>query len=519
MIPNRYALQVVTRFAAILLAVASISSWCWPGPVQAAGMVTAEGNLVRVETKTLKAVLDRGLLTSLVRKSDNVELVKASADERQALQLVYTGGTTATLGYEIGDRVRSLQINDNLVHVRVESWYGDGVIAVSADTESGDLIIEPSAYASRPGLRACRWVLAGIQPGLELIAPFFQGVRLAFAEPLVKDSHWPWPHSWEAGLVILQGAKGGLWVHCRDSQYRYKSLKVGTPGDERSLGFDTDAYGPLDNSLGAGGLAWRINVYAGGWEEPAAVYREWLAKAYGMENRTRPQWVERVKLALSWVRSDPALLEALSAKVKPERILLHVSDWRSDGYDQNYPTYEPSRQGEQFIRKAIEMGFHAMPHFNSVDMDPTHPTYNYIRDFQYRDLETRRVQGWSWYQGSTKPVPESNAARMRHQSENTMVKVHPGLSMWRSILAENILPAARRLSLEVVFLDVTLCCWNIHNTLVENTTPAQGMKELEALIGSLGGGLVVGGEGRNEITMQDQQFSQVHLYQSWQSNR
>ena len=95
-----------------------------------------------------------------------------------------------------------------------------------------------------------------------------------------------------------------------------------------------------------------------------------------------------------------------------------------------------------------------------------------------------------------------------------MIKVHPGLGMWRSILAEKILPTAESLSLELLFLDVTLCTWNLHNCLVDNTTPTEGMKRLEALIGSLGKGYVVGGEGRNEITMQDQAFAQVHLYRS-----
>ena len=483
-----------------------------------AGMVTAEGNLVRVETKTFKAVLDRGLIVSLVRKSDGAELVSTSADQKQALQLIYRRQEAVSLGYEIGDRFRCIQINDNLVHVRIESWYGDAVIAVSADPETGELVIEPGGYASRPGLRACRWVLAGIKPGLELVAPFFQGVRLAFEETLVKNSHWNWPHFWEAGLVILQGDKGGFWVHCRDNRFRYKSLQVGMPGDDRCLGFETEAYGPIDDNLGAGGLAWRINVYDGGWEVPAAIYRDWLAKAYNLEDKVRPAWVDEVSLALSWVHSDPALLDALAAKVKPERVLLHVSEWRSDPYDENYPTFQPSAQGEQFIRKARAMGFHAMPHFNSIDMDPTNPAYNYLRDFQYRDIETGRVQGWAWYQGSTKPVPESNAARTRHRDKKTMVKIHPGLGMWRSILAENILPAAQKLQLEIVFLDVTLCSWNVRNGLVENTTPTEGMKRLESLIGSLGHGLAVGGEGRNEITMQDQAFAQVHLYQSWQSN-
>ena len=37
--------------------------------------------------------------------------------------------------------------------VRLHGWDADGVIAVSEDVESGDLIVEPSAYSSRPGVR------------------------------------------------------------------------------------------------------------------------------------------------------------------------------------------------------------------------------------------------------------------------------------------------------------------------------------------------------------------------------
>jgi len=155
-----------------------------------------------------------------------------------------------------------------------------------------------------------------------------------------------------------------------------------------------------------------------------------------------------------------------------------------------------------------------MPHFNSIDMDPSHPAYHYIRDFQYRNIETKMAQGWSWYNGATKPVPESNAARMRHRRHKTMVKVQPGLGLWRSLPAENIFPAAEKLSLEMVFLDVTPCTWNLHNCLVENTAPSEGMKQLMALIGSPGKGFVVAGEGRNEITIQNQAFFQVHLFRS-----
>jgi len=164
------------------------------------------------------------------------------------------------------------------------------------------------------------------------------------------------------------------------------------------------------------------------------------------------------------------------------------------------------------------MGFHIMPHFNSVDMDPSHPAYAQIRDFQYRDIESKSLQGWSWHEGRGIGVPESNAARSQHRDKKVMIKVHPGLSMWRSVLGENILKAAQDLKLECAFIDVTLCSWNLHDSLVEGMTSTEGMKRLIEHVAGLGEGLVVGGEGLNEITMQGQSFVQAHLFQSWQNS-
>jgi hypothetical protein len=486
--------------------------------VAAESELGVEGDLIRVETDTYSATLDCGVIVSLVRKADGTELVRASAEESRAVWLVYSGGEAVPLGGETGDRFATRRLNRYQAEIRIESWNGDAVVSVSVDPESGDLIIQPGGYASRPGLRACRWQVPGIAPGLELVAPFFQGARMPFEDDLVRDSRWEWPHYWEAGLVMVQGGKGGFWVHCRDDRYIYKGLQVGNPDDPRCLGFDTEVFGPIDNKRSAGGLAWRLNLYEGDWRVPAALYRDWLEESYHLKGVHRPAWVDELGLALSWCPSNPAILDALAERIEPKRVLLHIPYWRSDPYDENYPTYVASDEGAKFIEKAKSMGFHAMPHFNAIDMDPVNPAYDYLRDFQYRHIESKRVQGWTWDSGQVRPVPESNTARLRHRDKKTMVKIHPGLSMWRSILTENVQAAVESLSLDVVFLDVTLCSWNLHNSLVENTTSTEGMKRIIARVGSLGNGLVVGGEGRNEITMQDQAVAQVHLFKSWQGN-
>ena len=480
-------------------------------------MLTIEQDRLIIKTCTQVAVFEAGRLASL-KSADGREYVQAPSPGPCPLQLIYAGGERVPLGGNAGDSVSIAALSDYRAEMRFESWHGDGVVAVSEDPQTGDVVIEPSGYASRPGLRAVQYTLAGIGEGLEVVAPFFQGVQLPLEDALIHNTRWQWPSSWEAGLAILHRPDGGFWVHCRDTQYRYKALQVGLPQMPRCLGLQTEPYGPTDGCLAAGGLAWRINVYQGDWTLPAAAYRDWLRSAWSLSDAVRPPWVRKLRFAVSWCPTEPAVLDALAKRLSPAEVLLHIPNWRSDPYDENYPTFAASAEGRRFIQQARSMGFRTMPHFNSIDMDPTHPAYTYLRDFQYRGIESKRVEGWVWHNGM-QPVMESNTARTQNRDKKTMVKIHPGLAMWRSILAGNIKAAADDLGLDTAFLDVTLNSWNLHNCLVENQTATEGMRRLIADIAAINGGLAVGGEGRNEITMQHQAFGQVHLFQSWQQSR
>ena len=480
-----------------------------------------EGHKIIIDTHTQSAVIEKGFLTLLKSKKTSEQFIEGVAvDKSAALQLIYRDNETVAIDESKFGNITTRQISPLKAEIVFHSWDGDGVIWVSVEPESGDILIEPSAYSSRPGVLACRWNLAGIRPDLQLVAPFFQGIKLKLDDSLIANSHWDWPFYWEAGLAILQSNKGGFWVHTQDNRYRYKSLHVGSGSQKNLLGFDSQAYGPIDDNLSAGGIVWRINVFEGDWKVPAEQYRGWLWDAYNLkaEEQKRHEWTQDVKFAVSWCPGDGSILDAITKKVKPEHCLIHYPNWRTDPYDENYPTYIPSNAAKAFIKKGQAMGFRIMPHFNSIDMDPSNPAYAYLRDFQYRGIERKDLRGWSWYRGRGLGVPESNASRLNNRDKKVMVKIHPGLSMWRSILGENILQAARELDLETVFIDVTLVSHNLYNCFVEATTPTEGMNKIIHHVASLRDGLVVGGEGLNEITVQGLSFAQAHLFKSWQTS-
>jgi hypothetical protein len=474
--------------------------------------------ILYIDTPTQTAVMEKGVLTSLKSKrTGEVFIQGVDVASCPALQLIYRDGQTVPVDESKFGTTETRALSDHRAEVIFHSWDADGVLNVSVEPETGDILVEPAAYSSRSGVLACRWNLAGLRSDLKLVAPFFQGVKLSLGDSLIKDSHWEWPFSWEAGLAILQADRGGFWVHTQDNRYRYKALHVGAAQDAQRLGFDTQAYGPVDDNLSAGGLTWRINVFDKDWHEPAEHYRRWLRQAYDLrsEQARRAPWVGGVRLAVSWCPTDEAVLDALAEKLDPKTVLLHIPNWRTDPYDENYPTYVANDKAKAFIGKGRTMGFHMMPHFNSIDMDPSNPAYAYVRDFQYRGIERHDLRGWSWYRGRGLGVPESNAARLANRDKKVMIKVHPGLSMWRSILGRAILEASGDLAVDVAFIDVTLVTHNLHNCFVEAVTPTEGMNKLIHHVAALGRGLAVGGEGLNEITMQGQSFGQAHLFKSW----
>jgi len=104
-------------------------------------MLTVEGTTVRAETRTLSATFEGGTLTRLVGKLGGRELIRVRTPFESPLQLVYAnGGATDVLrGPDATVSVHAL--SPTRAEVRLHGWDADGVIAISEDVESGDLIV------------------------------------------------------------------------------------------------------------------------------------------------------------------------------------------------------------------------------------------------------------------------------------------------------------------------------------------------------------------------------------------
>jgi len=476
--------------------------------------IKVTGRTIEIATGRLSATFDGPDLLEL-RNAKGQVLARQPRQRIPALILGFTSGESTPLCTSPYTRVEVAKLGDRVVHVHVADENGDACLRLLID-EHNRIVIEPSAQTIRRNLASVCWRLPGIAKRLELVAPFYQGCRQDLAHPLVAGKHWEWPHRWEAAFVVLQDARGGFSVSAYDRLHHPKAVRIGGGDAARSLGFETILNGPARDTTAVGSLAWVIDAHEGDWRVPAGIYREWLHREVGADalRSLRPEWAADIRLALQWANNKLDVLDAVAKIIDPAKVLIHHSGWRADPYDVNYPEYRAGRDGAAFIGKGRAMGFHVMPHFNFFAIDPNHPSFRRLTDFVARQFGSQRLMAWRWKDGTCPAPPQGFGTLANLRDEKLMYYLHPGASAWRRLLAERIAKAAARHKLSAVFVDQTLCTWNLDNALVEDLTMAEGMVALTKELTELDGPPAVGGEGLNEMSMRYQSFAQAHLFES-----
>lgn len=454
---------------------------------------------VTATTPTVQVVFDGPSLVSVRRLPDGPEFVQRPT-EGQPLDVFYLHGDT--FGVDKHQKTSVRRLSETAVLITVEGEDARRSLLVAVDLDSGDVLVTPDGLTHRRGVRS-----VGLRVALhaedEAILPVINGLRVRQGQQRPSNGRFAWPFEWNAQLLVAQRDGHAMMIHSEDTTAQYKALQLHRLKDHTELVLETESPGPLWDNRTAGGVTWRINAYRGDWKVPAARYRSWMQLTYQLseKRRHRPQWVDGVTLAFSWAAPAPAMLDAMAAVHPPEQTIIHLSDWRTDKYDVNYPEYTPREDVIKYIEKARQMGFHVAPHFNYFAVWYQHPSFGEMADFQLRSPDRNEPQGWHW------PPETHDYTRMGY--------IHPGLGLWRSTLIEAVMGACSKCAVDFAFLDQTLCTWNTNNAHAQGRNTIEGMQLLLEQFNNLAPGLVVAGEGLNEMSFQRQAFAQAHIYDGW----
>lgn len=465
----------------------------------AAPSIEIDGQKLTARSQTVEVRFDGASITSVKPVGQDLEFIHAKPADPGS-DLLYLNGTT--LGTDKHQAVDIKKLSDVAARITMTGADSQRSLTVTLDPDTGDVRVTPDGISNRRGLRAVRWQVP-IHAKATAILPVVNGMQFRSDQPHPPSRRHPWPFKWEAQLTIAQRDGWCMMIHCEDQAYQFKALQVTRDGDRTILGFESEPPGPLWPNRTAGGIEWRLNVYHGDWKVPADRYRRWMRRAYDLEakRRHRPEWVDDISLAACWAGSNVSMLDALAEVHPPNETLIHLSNWRTEKYDVNYPDYTPSEKALEYMAKAREMGFHVMPHFNFFAVYYQHPAYQEVRDFQIRSPDLNEPQGWHW------PPQTHDYTRMGY--------IHPGLGIWRNTLMDAVLDACRQTRTDVAFIDQTLCTWNTDNALVQGMNTIEGMRKMQEQFAAIRPGLVLVGEGLNEISFQRECFAQAHIFDGW----
>ena len=482
-------------------------------------MIQSDERTLTIVTSTTRAVFEGIRLVSLQDSASGEEFLDRSlGEDGPGFELLHQNGKRSPLGkHALASQVTYRLLSDNIAEIELSDWECDLSVRVKIDPQSGDILLEPSAWTMQGGVAGVSFNIANIRKDLYVVAPFQQGARAHMSHPQMQGKNASWPVDWEAGVAVFAAGETGFTVQAWDQDYIFKGLRIGHENCPQTAGLITYARGPLEDNRCVGNLAWRLSAYRGDWQVPMLRYRDWYWRAYGLENaaRLRPDWVDGLRLAVSWCPTNLDLLDALAKRVQPARTFIHLPNWRPFVYDQDYPSFIADEKGAAFLAKARALGFHVAPHANACQMSPHHPFFFQARDFCTRSPFDLRWGGWSWLPvkgwGSFGP-PQSYSLMPAHKEWNPLVNVHLAWSPWRRQLTRQVADLIRSHALDAVFVDVSQLIHNSDNSVLENLSYAQGSLKLIRELSELATQFCVSGEARNEISTQFLSVVQFHLY-------
>ena len=464
--------------------------------------IEIQGQRVIADTPNGRAVIERGVITELTNRLTGETYTTGQA-QTPLCGLLWHG---KALGLDAHDRVICEQRGPNAA--RISTVQDDGrqmTMTVTLDPATGDLLIRQSGSAQRKGLYGIQWGIAGLDSTrLRTIVPGDSGLCLDQRFP-AASMQFNWPMSWEAQMVVAEGAKGakgGFWVWSQDADMQFKALTWAREKGQVALGFQSHNHAPFDDLKSVESVEWRLAFFAGDWRVPAKRYREWMEQSDALAHLDlqQPAWAKDIRF-VAIIGADAKTLDLLKAQVPPAATLLYCPGWRQDGYDQNYPDYTAAADFAAYVRYAHALGFRVMPHMNYFGCHERHPAYARFQPFHMKNPFTKALEYW---------VPPRARAKKDEFIPQKFAYINPASKAWRDELTLRLVAAQRQYGFDAIHLDQTLCIVNDANGQIDGTYCPQGNLLLHRQLREALPGIALSGEGLDEVTCRYEAFAQRH---------
>jgi hypothetical protein len=452
---------------------------------------------LNIVTDRFTATFKLGQLSSLADRRGNVFVSRGSGRQGTVIHSLENDyWATADSGSNV--------FNNNVTAVRTCRGFGtlnNASVAYSyrLDRCSGDLVIRQRCTTQVKKIWGVEWSIDGIPLEMNILVPGHSGIKITKSSPVTSYS-FDYPLSWEVQLVIVEDKGVGFYVWAEDKEGRYKRLTVTRSTNGWRLGFTTINYAPFEELSGCDSVEWHMNVYRGDWRVPAKSYRSWSEKVFTPVRvaSQKPEWVRDIRCCVI-MGPEKTVIEDLAEQLDPKQTILYISDWRSEGYDRNYPEYDkPVAELKTFLKRSRELGYRTMLHVNYFGCDPLNPLYGKFERFHVRSPWGNHEKEWWLWERAT-PVIK-------------FAYINPAYKSWRTLFIKRMKKLCESFPIDALHLDQTLCIYDDNNGVINGMSMLQGNLALHKELREALPNVAISGEGLNEVTCRYEAFAQRHAF-------
>lgn len=367
---------------------------------------------------------------------------------------------------------------------------------LTVEPDTGDLLIRQEAKWSAPGVLGISFSLLNLRPDIVFAVPYFGGQRWRNEPGKEGINGIPWPYMWSAGLIIGELPGGGSFsVWAEDPDMRPKFFRHYHAKDVQGLNFEAGDESPYDkNRMTA--FTWRLNTFAGSWQDPAKRYKDYFIKTFKPVPRSQrsSKWIDEVALIVP-TKPDEKTIAALAPVIDPKHLLFMDWGWLTD-LNRRVPEFTPRDKAfPQTTALAHKYGAHTGVYTSIALIDQqTHPT-------MMKDLGLEYL-----IRGPQEEKPKG-------VREGWLQYVHPGSTKWRESYSTRMAQIVQEYGIDYLYQDVSGCASG-SSGLVEGLTFSKAVIVGEDAIREKTPQSALGGEFWNEMNACREDFG-MQTFLAW----
>lgn len=383
-----------------------------------------------------------------------------------------------------------------------ESWEDGAQLTTSFVSNSdGSLDIMQSIQVTQQGISGVRFRLR-VPMKYSVIIPTWDGICLDEKHPEIFDKRTllTYPREWQAQMLLIQGANGGILVQARDDGSQFKSLNITNDGESFYLDITTIPQAPFTEYKSFDAIPWSIIAYDGNWMNGALLYKQYMEETFHLSeiNEREPEWASDIQLVWMDDLDSKKKLDLLAKEVNPSQTLIQIPGWRAAAYDTEYPDYTPKSGIVKLIDYAHSLGFKVSLHCNMLGCAFDSEAWKSgISESACLNAYTQEV------------IEERYTA---FGTEYRFAQINQASTDWQDLMVEVYKQVVEETGADCIHLDQSLLCFNDGRGLVNNMTTMQGNVEFQKKLAEALPGVAFSGEGINEFNMRYADFLQQHVY-------